>query len=50
MQLYMHGGHGRYIHNERHCTLVHDQKGLEYVPKLNVTWKQLVYSTLLYEK
>lgn len=24
----------RYIHNKRHCTLVHEQKGLEYVTKI----------------
>lgn len=24
----------RYIHNERHCTLVHEQKGLQYVTKI----------------
>ena len=24
----------RYIRNERHCTLVHEQKGLEYITKI----------------
>ena len=29
----------RYIHNESHCTPVHEQKGLEYVKKIECDMK-----------